>query len=159
MPVYFNDPTNIMQQVCRSLEYNSLLDQASEEQDPVRRMGLVAVSAITRMAPIFTTKSKPFNPLLGETYEFESNDFEFLSEQVSHHPPVSAYYCRSKRGNYCTFSNQLPQTRFNGKYIVVTQRFLWYIDLPKWGERYELAGPESSAHNLLVGDMYVDVGG
>jgi len=35
---------------------------------------------------------KPFNPMLGETYELVTEEYRFLSEQVSHHPPVSAYY-------------------------------------------------------------------
>jgi len=26
------------------------------------------------------TKTKPFNPLLGETFEFETKDFEYLAE-------------------------------------------------------------------------------
>lgn len=39
---------------------------------------------------------KPFNPMLGETYELVTEDFRFVSEQVSHHPPISAYYCEGK---------------------------------------------------------------
>ena len=36
--------------------------------------------------------SKPFNPLLGETYElFLPGKYKFIAEQVSHHPPVSAF--------------------------------------------------------------------
>lgn len=34
---------------------------------------------------------KPFNPILGETYEFVSKDFRFVAEQVSHHPPITAF--------------------------------------------------------------------
>ena len=35
---------------------------------------------------------KPFNPLLGETYElFIPGKLKFIAEQVSHHPPISAY--------------------------------------------------------------------
>jgi hypothetical protein len=30
--------------------------------------------------------NKPFNPLLGETYELVSDDFVFLSEKVQHMP-------------------------------------------------------------------------
>ncbi|KJH49774.1 Oxysterol-binding protein [Dictyocaulus viviparus] len=33
---------------------------------------------------------KFFNPLLGETYEYEQEDFKYHGEQVSHHPSVSA---------------------------------------------------------------------
>ena len=35
---------------------------------------------------------KPFNPLLGETYEMIQEDYRFVAEQVSHHPPISAFY-------------------------------------------------------------------
>lgn len=34
---------------------------------------------------------KPFNPMLGETYELVTKDFRYFSEQVSHHPPISAF--------------------------------------------------------------------
>ena len=38
---------------------------------------------------------KPFNPLLGETFEYidKERNFEFLSEQISHRPAVSAIHC------------------------------------------------------------------
>ena len=47
---------------------------------------------------------KPFNPLLGETYELVNDQLELLSEQVSHHPPISANYCRGKNENFSIMS-------------------------------------------------------
>ena len=35
---------------------------------------------------------KTFNPMLGETYELVMEDFKYVSEQVSHHPPISAFH-------------------------------------------------------------------
>lgn len=29
--------------------------------------------------------------MLGETYELVMDDFKYVSEQVSHHPPISAF--------------------------------------------------------------------
>jgi len=34
--------------------------------------------------------------MLGETYELVTEDYRFISEQVSHHPPISAYYQEGK---------------------------------------------------------------
>lgn len=36
--------------------------------------------------------AKPFNPLLGETFEYvdEERGVKFFTEQVSHHPPICA---------------------------------------------------------------------
>ena len=41
--------------------------------------------------------SKPFNPLLGETYELVNQEGSYcvVSEQVSHHPPVTALHAES----------------------------------------------------------------
>lgn len=30
--------------------------------------------------------------MLGETFEMVQEDYRFISEQVSHHPPISAFY-------------------------------------------------------------------
>jgi hypothetical protein len=32
---------------------------------------------------------KPFNPILGETYQSLVNGTLFYGEQISHHPPIS----------------------------------------------------------------------
>ena len=34
---------------------------------------------------------KPFNPLLGETYELVDKNYRYFAEQVSHHPPITAF--------------------------------------------------------------------
>jgi len=39
---------------------------------------------------------KPFNPILGETYEYVTEKRRFYAEQVSHHPPVTAYNLESQ---------------------------------------------------------------
>ncbi len=43
--------------------------------------------------------SKPFNPLLGETYEMVNKEGGYcvVTEQVSHHPPVTAMYAESEK--------------------------------------------------------------
>ncbi|OUC44317.1 putative Oxysterol-binding protein [Trichinella nativa] len=60
---------------------------------------LVCCFAMSRYCnTIYRTGRKPFNPVLGETYEYIRQDlgWKFIAEQVSHHPPVSACYADSK---------------------------------------------------------------
>lgn len=104
------------------------------------------------------TISKPFNPLLGETYELVTKDFIYLAEQVSHHPPVTANYCRSNKGLYTVWTNQRTHTKFTGKLLTLPQQYRMYIDLDKFGERYEVTYPLMSVHNLIIGKMYIDIG-
>ena len=35
---------------------------------------------------------KPFNPILGETYQGTIDGCPIFLEQISHHPPISALY-------------------------------------------------------------------
>ena len=43
--------------------------------------------------------SKPFNPLLGETYELVNKEggYCLVAEQVSHHPPITAMHAESEK--------------------------------------------------------------
>lgn len=103
------------------MEYNEILDKAGVEPDSGKRMAYVAIYMISTLTICERTASKPFNPLLGETYEYVTKDFSFLSEQVSHHPPVTANYCRSNKGLYSIHNNQKTNTKFNGKYLALHQ--------------------------------------
>lgn len=43
VPVYFNDPTSLLQKCAQSMEYNEILDEAALEKDSMRRLALVAI--------------------------------------------------------------------------------------------------------------------
>ena len=71
--------------MCEELEYSELLDKAAEINDPLERMVCVAAFTVSSYgSSYFRAGSKPFNPLLGETYECirEDKGFRFLAEQV-----------------------------------------------------------------------------
>jgi len=79
----------------------------------MRRLALVAAFQITMFTSVERSTSKPFNPLLGETFELVNDKFQFLTEQVSHHPPINAVYCKGKDFVYHTTHNTI--TKFSAK--------------------------------------------
>ena len=89
------------------MEYSDIIDKAVliKDKDPARRLAMIAIYASTQWTSVERSYAKPFNPLLGETYELINDNFEFLSEQVSHHPPITANYCKGKKTNYVLWSN------------------------------------------------------
>jgi hypothetical protein len=96
LPVILNEPLGALQRCCEDLEYYELLDQASETSDNLERMVLITLFALSSYNNTqFRAGTKPFNPLLGETFEYQNSSFKFLAEQVSHHPPLSASYAES----------------------------------------------------------------
>lgn len=48
-----------------------------------------------RSSSILGRMQKPFNSLLGETYELVTANYRAVAEQVSHHPPITAIHCES----------------------------------------------------------------
>jgi len=158
VPVYFNDPTNILQKMAESMEYNDILDKALGFDDPLRRLAYVAIYSTTLLQCIERNTTKPFNPLLGETFELVTPNFKFIAEQVSHHPPVSAFECQGTSG-YKVWSNNRAKTRFTGKSLNLIPVYKVYVELPAHNELYEIQQPAVSAHNLIIGNVYLDLGG
>ncbi len=72
-------------------EYLDLLVSAANTTDPIDRMKLVVAFAISGLCRQVSFH-KPFNPILGETYQSTfANGVEVYCEQISHHPPISSW--------------------------------------------------------------------
>lgn len=95
VPVYFNEPLSMVQKVAESFEYEHLLNVAGETDDPVERLALIAAFGVAQYKQSDKRMWKPFNPILGETYELVGQDYKYFAEQVSHHPPITASYAES----------------------------------------------------------------
>jgi len=93
LPVIINEPLGTLQKTCEMLViYQDLLVRAAKHQDPLMRLTLACVSIVAGFNCVRVVRKKPFNPVLGETFEYVSEEFRYISEQVSHHPPISAYH-------------------------------------------------------------------
>jgi hypothetical protein len=64
------------------MNYAYLLRKASTLDEAEVRIQWVATFAVSALASNFERMGKPFNPLLGETYELQRPDFRILCEQV-----------------------------------------------------------------------------
>ena len=111
LPVTLNEPTSLLQRVTEDMEYTELLDTAADRTDSTERMLYVAAFAASEYASTIDRIAKPFNPLLGETYEYVRPDkgYRFMIEQVSHHPPIGAAWAESAKWEYfvCSLSSFL----------------------------------------------------
>uniref|UniRef100_A0A8C1K0B7 Oxysterol-binding protein n=1 Tax=Cyprinus carpio TaxID=7962 RepID=A0A8C1K0B7_CYPCA len=157
MPVQLNEPLNTLQRLCEEVEYSHLLDTAVNTHDPHMRMVYIAAFAISAYACSFTRAGgKPFNPILGETYECLRPDkgFRFIAEQVSHHPPVSACHCESK--NYTFWQDVRWKNKFWGKSMEIVPMGVTHLELPGFGDRYEWSKVTSCIHNILSGQRWIE---
>ncbi|XP_066882483.1 oxysterol-binding protein-related protein 6 isoform X18 [Kogia breviceps] len=157
MPVELNEPLNTLQHLCEEMEYSELLDKASETDNPYERMVLIAAFAVSGYcSTYFRAGSKPFNPVLGETYECirEDKGFRFFSEQVSHHPPISACHCESK--NFVFWQDIRWKNKFWGKSMEILPVGTLNAMLPKYGDCYVWNKVTTCIHNILSGRRWIE---
>lgn len=115
----------------------------------------VCVFHMTQYAGVSRRLSKPFNPLLGETFELVTDKCRVLAEQVSHHPPVTAIYAHSTSGKYEVWTNTHSKTSFMGTSLEVTNHGMTHYRLTNQKELYTANRPSTIVHNILLGQMYV----
>jgi len=105
---------------------------------------------------------KPYNPCLGEYFrckwEVDGEKGVYVAEQVSHHPPVSAYYYTL--GNKVQVSGELrPKSKFLGNSAASMMHGHSKITVAGYpGEEYYVTNPNVYARGLLFGTMLMELG-
>ncbi|XP_035659988.1 oxysterol-binding protein-related protein 1-like isoform X1 [Branchiostoma floridae] len=156
MPVVFNEPLSFLQRLCEYMDYSYLLDKASASEDSLVRLQYVTAFAVSACSSNEHRLSKPFNPLLGETYELDRPDlgFRIVAEQVSHHPPISAFYAEGKQ--WLFHGSVHPKLKFWGKSVEIQPKGMITVELPSHGEVYTWQNVNSCVHNIIVGKLWIE---
>ena len=162
LPVNFNEPLSMIQRYAEGIEYYNLLDKAASCTDSAEQMLYIAAFSISCYSTTRFRINKPFNPLLGETFELdrwhEKEGFRMIIEQTSHHPPAASMYCESKRG-WVFWSHTTITSKFRGNFIAVKPVGLQHIYFKESGEHYTFDKITTTAHNIIVGKLWVDNSG
>ncbi|XP_019509559.1 PREDICTED: oxysterol-binding protein-related protein 6 [Hipposideros armiger] len=141
-----------------SEDNTSVADNISRQsRHPLSFWVLIAAFAVSGYcSTYFRAGSKPFNPVLGETYECirEDKGFRFFSEQVSHHPPISACHCESK--NFVFWQDIRWKNKFWGKSMEILPIGTLNVMLPKYGDCYVWNKVTTCIHNILSGRRWIE---
>ncbi|KOM26199.1 hypothetical protein LR48_Vigan238s003200 [Vigna angularis] len=174
LPVIIFEPMTMLQKMAELMEYSYLLDQADESEDPYMRctgvsLGMVflIISSLLYFMIIITASWaisvyfayqrtwKPFNPILGETYEMTNHGgITFLAEQVSHHPPMSAGHAENEHFTYDVTSKL--KTKFLGNSVDVYPVGRTRVTLKRDGVILDLVPPPTKVNNLIFGRTWID---
>ncbi|XP_058846994.1 oxysterol-binding protein-related protein 2-like isoform X1 [Acipenser ruthenus] len=158
MPIVFNEPLSFLQRISEYMEPTYLIHKANSLTDSVERMQVVAAFAVSAVASQWERTGKPFNPLLGETYELARDDqgFRLVSEQVSHHPPVSAFYAEGLNNDFIFQGSIYPKLKFWGKSVEAEPRGTITLELLKHNEAYTWTNPSCCVHNVIIGKLWIE---
>ncbi|KAB5554773.1 Oxysterol-binding protein-domain-containing protein [Coniochaeta sp. 2T2.1] len=166
MPVSANEPTSLLQRSAEQLEYADLLTLAAKQPTPRERILYVTAFAVSQFSGGRAKERairKPFNPLLGETFELLRTDkevpggFRLLVEKVSHRPVRLAMQADSASWSFA--QSPAPTQKFWGKSaeIMTEGRVRVSLGLPDGtDERYSWAIATVFLRNVVMGEKYVE---
>ena len=160
-PVYFNEPLSMGEKQCEKFKYMDLLIKAGNESSKEMQMCYISAFLIGEIFLNLGRSLKPFNPIIGETYEFFDNErkFRYYSEQVSHKPQVTAYIAETPEFTY--YGDTLNSTSFKifkGSIELIFKNKA-HIYLKKTGDHYILNPPTVYVKGLMKPPLYNDYGG
>ena len=152
LPVNMNEPISLTQKVFGILEFEDCMQKAIKTEDRFLRMAYILAMNFGNLFICAFSVKKPFNALLGETCDVVSENYRAVSEQVSHHPPVTAYYVESPE--YEIDGNFTVSVNFAYTSMEILLKGPQIIYLKKTNERFSLTRPKGSAHNYVWGKPY-----
>ena len=162
MPVTANEPTSLLQRLAESVEYPQLLDAAAGASTPAERLMYVSAFAVSFFSYNRVKERalrKPFNPMLGETFELVREDlgFRFVAEKVSHHPVRMACQAESlANGGWCYSQSPKPEQKFWGKSVELNNDGRARVILHASGERFSWTQATCFLRNVIAGEKYVE---
>uniref|UniRef100_A0A158Q937 Oxysterol-binding protein n=1 Tax=Elaeophora elaphi TaxID=1147741 RepID=A0A158Q937_9BILA len=116
LPITFFEPLTMLQVLCEELRYSGqTLNRAISAYDPIDRIAYVTAFAVSSYSGMVCRKQKPFNPLLGETFDFVSDEgWKYHAEQVSHHPSITAAHAEGLNWEWWQTLISTPKTTWSG---------------------------------------------
>jgi len=159
VPVNFSEPLSMLQRLVEDFEYSDILDKASAMEDDLEQMTYVAAFTVSSYSTTAIRVGKPFNPLLGETYESDRTEdlgWRCVSEQVLHHPPMVAQYCESPGGGWRCWQEFTMSSKFKGKYLEVEPLGITHLEFTRSGNHYTWRKVKTVVHNIVIGKLWID---
>jgi len=159
MPVTIFEPRSYLERMADSWCYAPLfLKKAAEQTDPIERLKYVATFAFSGLSNTCTMK-KPFNPLLGETYEGDYSDgTHIMCEQSSHHPPITNWQVIGPNNSFHLYGYGEWGASFGANSVKGVQKGTTTVEFSD-GTKISYSLPEAWICGILMGDRYVEYAG
>lgn len=164
LPTFILEPRSTLEKLTDFLTHSEILAEVPKLKNPQDRM----ITFLKWYFSGFYIKpegvKKPYNPILGEVcrcmWEHQNGTKTFyISEQVSHHPPISAFYASNRKEGFIINGSILFSSKFLGTYAAsILDGFASVYILP-YDEEYEITFPSAHAKGFLFGKLIMELVG
>jgi hypothetical protein len=156
MPVGLCEGRSFLERIPDQWAYLPLyLGKAAAETDPVQRLKYVVAMSVAGLH--YTCRmDKPFNPVLGETYQgVYSDGTEVFLEQTSHHPPVSSWVIVGPNNSFKFSGSGVPVAKFKANSMVVGINALNVIEFAD-GSKIHFQFPKFNINGVVMGNRVLE---
>ncbi|XP_060014232.1 oxysterol-binding protein-related protein 5 isoform X2 [Lagenorhynchus albirostris] len=165
LPTFVLEPRSFLNKLSDYYYHADLLSRAALEEDAYSRIKLVLQWYLSGFYKKPKGIKKPYNPILGETFrccwfhpQNHSHTF-YIAEQVSHHPPVSAFHVSNRKDGFCISGSITAKSRFYGNSLSALLDGKATLTFLNRVEDYTLTMPYAHCKGILYGTMTMELGG
>ncbi|GAM21581.1 hypothetical protein SAMD00019534_047560 [Acytostelium subglobosum LB1] len=161
LPICFSEPRSLLEKFTDMGRYMELFIQASKQDNEEKRF-LEVIKFYLSSWLVQQDVRTPFNPIIGEIFNGnwthgDGSTTEYNSEQISHHPPSSAF-CYTNVQNGLVFHSYLsPTSKFWGNSFESSMEGKLVMELPRRGEEYVVDVPKIAVRGVVLGTMATEV--
>ncbi|RKP13404.1 hypothetical protein BJ684DRAFT_10098 [Piptocephalis cylindrospora] len=164
LPTFVLEPRSFLERITDFMSHPDLLLNISDAQEPEDRFVAIVLYFLSGWHIQPKGVKKPYNPTLGEFFRAtwtqpDGSRAIFVSEQVSHHPPVSAYFYACPKHHVRITGEIFPKSKFLGNSAATLMQgwnHVEFTNLP--GEVYDIQLPNIYARGILFGTMTMELG-
>jgi len=159
IPVNVAEPRTYLQRICDGWCYAPIfLTKAAQTSDPIERLKWVITFAVSGLSNTVAAK-KPFNPVIGETFEATYEDgTEVYCEQSSHHPPITNWEVIGPDNLYHFYGHGELTASFRGNSVRGRQLGAHIVEFQDGGKiEYHL--PDIWVRGVMWGDRILEYDG
>ena len=158
MPIDIFDTTSFLERIAYSFTHIPIfLEKAAKTTDIIQQMNYICAAFISTLH-MSIDQIKPFNPILGETFQAWIKGSPLYLEQISHHPPISAFQLYGNgyilQGNFEVVA-ELHANSLTGKELG-----LFEVYLTNQNRRFYYTSPDCDINGgFAFGQRYVNYDG
>ncbi|KAI0073751.1 Oxysterol-binding protein [Panus rudis PR-1116 ss-1] len=164
-PTFVLEPRSMLERITDFMSHPDLIFGAENCDDPEERFIRVLQYYLAGWHIKPKGVKKPYNPVLGEffrcRYDYKDGTKGFyIAEQVSHHPPISAFYYISPENKVAIVGELRPKSKFLGNSVSTQmegENRVFLLGRPEDGE-YVISMPNMYARGILWGKMVLELG-
>ena len=162
---------SVLEYCAHYCDHPEFLAAIAKGQEPIDRLLFVVQWFISGLFGSYASRStstgferKPFNPILGERFFArwaDDGDGECImtAEQVSHHPPTTAFYLANEKAGVYVNAFSTQKTRLQIPSIRVEQQGNVFVYVREHDEEYMITMPQLYVRGLMTGATFLEICG